>query len=35
MLVDLMFVCDDDIFNFVVLGVCDYGIVGENVFCEE
>lgn len=31
---DIMFIRDDDIPNFVASGACDYGIVGENVLYE-
>src|SRR4028119_1896643 len=31
---DLMFVCDDDIPTFVADGVCEFGLVGENVLEE-
>ncbi|WP_375283584.1 ATP phosphoribosyltransferase [Marinicauda pacifica] len=31
---DVMFIRDDDIPNFVASGACDYGIVGENVLYE-
>lgn len=30
LLVDLLLVCDDDIFGLIVDGVCDFGIVGCN-----
>ena len=32
--IDLLFVRDDDISGFVSNGICDLGIVGENVFAE-
>jgi len=32
--IDLLLVRDDDIPNFVNSGICDLGIVGENVFSE-
>src|ERR1700735_3153243 len=32
--IDVLFVRDDDIPNFVSSGICDLGIVGENVFAE-
>src|SRR5882672_1963753 len=32
--IDLLLVRDDDIPGFVDEGVCDFGIVGENVFTE-
>lgn len=31
---DIMFIRDDDIPNFVASGACDYGVVGENVLYE-
>lgn len=34
MLIDVFCVCDDDILGLVMDGVCDLGIVGENVFVE-
>ncbi|HAX90851.1 MAG TPA: ATP phosphoribosyltransferase, partial [Rhodospirillaceae bacterium] len=33
--IDILLVRDDDIPNFVASGICDLGIVGENVFMEE
>jgi len=33
--IDLMMIRDDDIPGFVSSGICDLGIVGENVFAEE
>jgi ATP phosphoribosyltransferase len=33
--IDLLLVRDDDIPNFVSSGICDLGIVGENVFAEK
>ena len=32
---DLLFLRDDDIPGFVAEGICDLGIVGNNIFCEE
>ena len=32
--IDILYVRDDDITNFVADGICDFGIVGENVFEE-
>src|SRR5277367_820309 len=32
--IDLLLVRDDDIPNFVNSGICDLGVVGENVFAE-
>lgn len=35
MLIDILCVCDDDIFGLVMDGVVDFGIIGENVLEEE